>query len=440
MRRLDLFNLLNKKVSLKSTKVMEVKKYYLSLYRASMVTLYKEGYISDPTSFNTKEIYRNIVDLKINYLFDVSGRITLGEEYIKYAKARGTKEQKEFLELLYPAIKYKNISENLDLFFDSNNFLDKSSNKVSHYLKISGSKVEEKTVYKVDEGILSCLNDGVVFDFISLNNYVYDMALKLLKVENNTDKSVFVSGISKSEEIECVHLILDGLVKADGIYKDKLENYLNNHKWSREVKFSSDKVGLYTYITEVDSQNMLNAQSSLLQKLIEMGNTVVGMRTNGYFVISNKDTIKIPIGIFAVVGDETIDYTNGEEIDVFLPEINVLEGYSGEVYSLEFLLENDIPFVGSPIELYVNNKEKYLFVDREQTDMKDFASWFSLRGEIEFYDTYSEEDYFQTGSVEELLYRGIKASDCGDLIVYYPKDKIYSLPLAKKNVIRKVYK
>ena len=82
MKIYELVKDINKKVTIKTSRVLEVKKHYLSLYRANMVYMYDRGYISDPTVFDSREILGNIVDLNIKHLSGVTGRIELNEEYI----------------------------------------------------------------------------------------------------------------------------------------------------------------------------------------------------------------------------------------------------------------------------------------------------------------------------------------------------------------------
>ena len=133
MKIYELVKDINKKVTIKTSRVLEVKKHYLSLYRANMVYMYDRGYISDPTVFDSREILGNIVDLNIKHLSGVTGRIELNEEYIGYAMCRykGNEEVIEFLELLLKVIKYRNISLNLDKFYDDLGFAKELKNKVS---------------------------------------------------------------------------------------------------------------------------------------------------------------------------------------------------------------------------------------------------------------------------------------------------------------------
>lgn len=432
MKIYELVNSLNKKVTIKTSRVSEVKKYYLSLYRSYMVNLYDKGYISDPTVFNTTEILRNIVDLNINHIFGVNGEVKLNnEDYIGYALCRykDNEEVLDFLSLLYEAIKYRNISLNIDKFFDHNSFLHESKRKISLKIKQSGSSILEE--YKIDEGVLKCFKPyGTNFEFVSLNDTIYNRALLTLGIDDISNNSLFVKGLTRDEEIKYCHLILNGLVNLDGIYANTLIDWLNKTKWSKDKESFYDK-GLYDWLIYKKSDAMIKEQSSLLNKLIDEGKTIVCMKPNGFFIIDEVSLIKFPIGLFSVVSDDNVEDQ--------LPEINKLEGYTGEVYSLEFLEKYDLSYVGCPIELYSDSKNKSIYVDKEQTELKDYISWFKHEdARLNFNESLYERGVFPEGSLEDKLYKMVGDSEEGILIGYLDKDDIKNLVSAKKAVGKKL--
>lgn len=431
----ELIRELNKKVTIKSSKVMEVKKYYLSLYRAHMVYMYDKGYISDPTVFNSKEILGNIVDLDIKHLTGVTGKIELSEDYISYALSRykDCPEKSEFLELLNKVIKYRNISMNIDKFYDDSGFSNEAKKKLSLNLIQSAARIHNKNGYNIDEGILKCFkNLGMEFKFITLDEKVYELALEELGIEDNSKESLFVKGLTREEEIKHANLILNGLVSLDGIYADKLVSWLKKNKWAEDNRFSSQKEGLYNWAMFVKSNNTIEEQSALLNSLLNEGHTIVSMKSNGCYIIDNCDEIKFPVGYFAV--------SSRYDSEDILPDINKLEGYTGEVYSINFLEEAGYSYVGCPIELYVDSKNKELFIDREQTEMKDSITWFKyVSADIVFEGSLYREGVFAEGSLEDRLYKILGDSEAGKLIGYLPSDCIDKvLETLKKSVAKKI--
>lgn len=433
MKIYELIKDLNKKVQIKDKRVFEVKKHYLSLYRANMVYLYDKGYISDPTVFNRKEIMMNIVDMNIKYLSGVTGKIELTEDYIGFAlaKYKDDEEISEFLSLLLDAIKYRNISLNIDKFYDDLGFAYESSKKFSLNLIQSASRIRTKSGFSIDEGILKCMKPfGVGVKFLDMNDVIYEMALKQLGIENNSDESIFVSGLTKEEEIKYSNIILNGLVKLDGKESQKLVDWLNNNKWAEGNKFSSQNEGLYNWVVYINSNDMIEEQSKFMNKLLDEGYEILSMESNGFYVLDTKSPVLFPVGIFvAMSGDE----------DEILPSKNVVEGYTGEVFSLNYLISNELSFVGCPIELYIDDKTKAFFVDKEQTEFNESISWFKdNKAIISFDESQYEEGVFPKGSLEDDMYKIVCDAEEGTLIGLLRQEvKGINLSNVKKAVARK---
>ena len=433
MKVYELIKSLNSKVEISDTLIMDIKKHYLSLYRAYMIYMYDMGYISDPTVFNKKEILSNIVDMNIKYLSGISGKIELSEDNIGYAlsRYRGDKEVADFLLLLLSIVKYKDICDNIDKFYEEMGYSSECSKKVSMGLVQLVSRIMVKGGYIIDEGILKCFKGkDKCFEFISMNDIIYEVALKELGLEDNSDESLFVKGLTREEEIRYSNLILNGLVGLDGKYADKLVSWLQENKWSGENKFSSKNEGLYNWVVHVKSNDMLERQSEFLNRLIDNGYNIACMLSNGFYVFKEEKDYIFPVGVFSVRGDS-------DEGDL-LPDINKMEGYTGEVYSLNYLVSNNISFVGCPILLYVDDKNLDYFFDKEQTELKDSISWFKYMGvNISFGDSTYEVGVFPEGSIEDKLYKLVGDSEEGALIGMLEADK-KSLAKAKKSVAIKL--
>lgn len=435
MKIYELIKNINKKVTIKTNRVLDVKKHYISLYRANMVYLYDKGYISDPTVFDTKEILGNIVDLDIKYLSGVTGRIELSEDYIGYAicKYKGNEEVLDFLNILLNVVRYRNMSINIDKFYDDLGFANEIKNKVSLNVVQSASRIFNKNGFNLDESILRCFKPyGVGFKLITLDDIIYSIALAELGIADESENSLFVKGLTKEEEIRYSHLILNGLVKLDGVYANKLNDWLSKNKWAEGNKFSSQNEGLYNWVLYIKSNIMIEEQSILLNKLLDEGNEIVCMQSNGFYVIDSDSPLEFPVGMFAIASDE--------DDGIQLPEINKLEGYTGEVYSLEYLETHELEFVGSPIELYVDSKKKELFVDKEQTELKDSISWFKhMDARLSFGESDYREGVFVKDSLEDSLYKIVCDSESGCLIGYLTNDeKGKNLDSIKKQVAKKL--
>lgn len=435
MKVYELVKSLNTKVSIKSSDVMSVKKYYLSLYRAYMVSMYDKGYISDPTVFNRREILKNVVDMNIQYLSGVSGKIELSTDYIGFALSRnkGNTEITNFLSLLLKAVTYRGISMNIDKFYDDVGLSNSSKKKISFNIAQGASRIYLKSGYDLDEGVLKCIH-GITSEseFVSLEGVIYETALEELGLSDiSGDEALFVSGLSREEEIKYSRLILNGLVNLDGKYSGNLTSWLKKNKWSNGNKFSSQNEGLYNWILFVKTTSMIEEQSKLLNLLVDEGKEIVGVTSNGFYVSNESCDIDVPIGVFSVMSDY--------DEDVVLPEINRLEGYTGEAYLLDFLDENDINYVGCPIELFIKDNRKALFIDKEQTDMNDSITWFKfVDASVSFDEEYSStSSKYGEESVEGKLYSALVLAERGVLITNISSDDYLSITDSmKKGVIK----
>lgn len=428
---------------------MEVKRYYMSLYRASMVKMYDMGYISDPTRYDEKELRCNVKDMNIQWLKDVSGVISFDLEMIEYSKSRYINLDDDeydgiisFLTLLYDVEKYRGISNNIDAFYDSKSIhKSKSSKKYDFGLEQKASKIITSDPFRVDEGILKCIY-GMNFTcrFFDLNKQIYRKALEKLGIVEVSDipfdeldigdESLFVSGLSLDDEIKYSNLILNGNISLDGVHSDKLMNWLRDNKWSTDNKFYNKIQGLYNYIMYVDSIEMQELQSKQINEFKDKGYRIVFLKSNGCYVEMSVDKYEYPIGSFVCMNTD-----EGEEL---LPSVNLLSGYTGEVYSLDYLIENEISFIGSPIRLNLSLKETGLFVDKEQTELESCESFFKFNNASISFEGYGyEEGLFPSGSLEDYMYKLYNDAENGYMIGYLPT--IEGLDGVKKSVARRIF-
>lgn len=437
MKVYEFIKKLSGKIEVNPVKIMEIKKYYLSLYRANMVYLYDNSYISDPSTFNSKEILGNIVDMGITNIVDKTGTIRLESDFIEYALAKNKssdEETKNFLNLLYEAVKYKEISDNIDKFYEANSFDIGIKKKINIGIVQANSRIYYKSGIKMDEGILRCIHSGFCeYRFVSINEYVYKSALNELGIEDDSEESKFVLGLTRDEEVEFSNLILNGLVRLDGEYADRLVSWLKENKWSnldKDKLFSSKREGLFNYILFIKSGEALDEQSRVLNELIDDGSNVVGMVSNGFFVEEKCEMFKFPVGVFAVDGEK----------DTVLSAYNKLEGYTGEAFTLEYLRSNSINYVGSPIILYSEEGELDYYIDKEQTELVNSISWFSDYGtDLNFGTSTYESGVFSNDSLEDRLYEALGASEAGVLISDIKCPKISNrLNIVKKKIFEKV--
>jgi hypothetical protein len=113
-------------------------------------------------------------------------------------------------------------------------------------------------------------------------------------------------------------------------------------------------------------------------------------------------------GVFSVVCDIGID-------EYLLPDINILNGYTGELYTEDRLIADGINFVGCPIILNPSADEEKLYFDLEQTDIQS-SSWFSSYDDVSIeYDNSvkcSKKNPFPKGSPQHGIYEGYVSSLC----------------------------
>lgn len=76
------------KVHLKLERWVELKQYYMSMFRFYMLKLYDQGYISDPTRFNEEEIKQNLVELGIYDFRNKNGKVLIDSLHADFARCK----------------------------------------------------------------------------------------------------------------------------------------------------------------------------------------------------------------------------------------------------------------------------------------------------------------------------------------------------------------
>ncbi len=417
---------LKKQHSINPTFVRDVKKKYLSLYRANMLRLYDKGYISDPTCYNEKEIRKNIIEYKISGMIRTSGKVVISSEQVGFALAKGVKssESREFLSILRDVLYYREKCHDIDSFYDACGLSNVPDNKkVSFGISYTGSQIYTRKPYNLSEAILECFfynrAMGKCIKRISLKEEIFNKALEILGIPDDTRDGLFVKGMSRKDEITYCNLIFDGLVTSDGVERAKLEKWLINHIWNPHIdpRYRYLKTGLYEYITTQEVDFMLACQKRLLNNCLEEYGTgnVLFLTTYEAYCLEDIDTITLPISVFVIFAE------NDDKVTAM--DRNTLEGYSGEVYSVDnFSQEESGYYVGCPIELYSpDTPVKKLYVDIEQTSYfaeGKVSSWFVCDDDrrVDFDKSFYKRGFFKDGSYEDAIFKALGDADEGNVV------------------------
>lgn len=351
-----------------STRVLELKQYYLSMYRFNMLRLYEAGYIDDPTLFNRKQIIKNIVDLKITGLFDVTGKIHLSSDWLRYAKDRNHGEdQKDFLSNLIEVMKYREYNNDLDIFYEA-------FNKTIHLQMYRvGINLQTRTTAPIHRGTLMTLvPSGKTIQEVNIREALWVEAMKVLEIPESDwfSDGLFDSNLSHEAEVQHINILLNGLVHLSGKYSKNLSDWLFAHKWSNS-KINNEKKGMIDYLYTSSSDGAFEALSDILEPLDE--SSVIGFIGDTVYIERDMENYKIPISYFAVCSCVE---------DILICSSNAIYGYTGEAYDRDYLDDEEIPYIGLPIKVVCDDlTEKYVY-DREQVDTP-VESWFKA-SEVDF--------------------------------------------------------
>lgn len=429
MKVLDFLDKMNTKKSIKTQRLIDLKGYYTCMYRAAMVKMYDACYISDPTRYDEKEIRSNIVDLDIKSMFDISGILVVDSRQIQYAiyKNKGNEVVLKFLELLKDVIKYKEYCSDINHLYDSCGFSESNRCSVSLGLRTRGAMIEARTDFGISRAIIACfLKPDETAVEMSFNEKLWELAMGILEIPKEKWKidGILDKDLSHEEEVDCIELLLNGLVLSSGIYSEKLQSWLYEHKWKSKSMTTVCK-GLYDFLFSSYSSEVFGIESDVLNT---SGKEILAVQRGTYYTKKKISTYNIPIGVFTVIGN----------LDKTLFDGSAMNGYTGEVYSVDYLESEGISYVGCPIELYITPRESVLFYDIEQTEIKS-DTWFkSEGGDIYFCDGlrdgYFKRNCYSVESLEYRLYEIYKNSYIGELVGKL--SDIEGLEKSKKYIMR----
>lgn len=393
------------KVKVKSKRLMFLRGYYLSMYRVYMVRLFDDCYISDPTVFNEKEIFRNIAELNITDMFSYSGSLQLSYNQAKFAYFKADGAKKEFLYNLMNALKYREMCFDLDKLYESCGFRESPSNRIKLGLFLQGAMVSVKSGIKFNTVTAECMSD---FEddvkSISFNEYIWCLAMNKLGIpkEEWQQNGLLDGKLTHSAEVECAEGILNGVFKVTGgKYTDRLLDWLKSHPWG-DARMSHESKGLFDYIFidcfyEVDS--VIDAITDVI--IEDKDSNLLGVYGSNIYYSQKRTKLNVPIGLFQVLNSL-------EEDEQLLPHGLCVYGLTGEFYSVDRLEEDGTGYVGCPICIEIG-KESIIVYDREQTDLK-FESWYSYNNAVFSFDEEEADRACKSpyilGSVSDELYKG----------------------------------
>ena len=394
------------KTRVKSKRLMFLRGYYLSMYRVYMVKLFDDCYISDPTVFNEKELFRNIAEMSITDMFGNSGGLRLNYAQTRFAYLKATEDTKKtFLYNLMNALKYRDMCLYLDKVYEDCGFREAPTTRLKINMCLQGAMILAKSGVVFNKVIADCLTD---FEdevmTLSFNEYLWCLSMHELGIpKEDWRKDGLLDGkLTHEAEVECAEGILNGVFKVTGgLYTDKLLEWLKNHPWG-ENRMSIDSKGLYDYIF-IDRYFEINSVIDALTNVIvqDPDSSLLGVYGSTVYYKQKRKTFEVPMGLFQVVNDM-------EEDERVLPAGTCIQGLTGEFYSVDRLEEDGIGYAGCPMVIEFG-KECLIVYDREQTDVM-FESWYSFNEAV---FSFSEEEGdnapkspFILGTVSDELYKG----------------------------------
>lgn len=394
------------KVKVKSKRLIFLRGYYLSMYRVYMVRLFDDCYISDPTVFNEKELFRNIAELGIPDMFSNSGGLRLTYKQARFAYLKATDEtKKEFLLNLMNALKYREMCFDVDKMYESCGFREAATNRIRLGLFLQGAMISVKSGIEFNQATAECMTE---FEddvrTINFNEYIWCLAMHELGIpkEDWQQDGLLDGKLSHEAEVECAEGILNGYFKVTGgKYTDKLLSWLKEHPWG-DGRMSHDTKGLFDYIF-IDRFYEVNSVIDALTNVVieDKDSVLLGVYGSKVYYRQKRTSFNVPIGLFQVLN------TSEEDEMLLSPGANV-QGITGEFYTVDRLEEDGTGYVGCPMLLDLG-KESVFVYDREQTDLK-FESWYSYNNAVFSFDedeaNSASRSPYVIGTVSDELYKG----------------------------------
>ena len=146
--------------------------------------------------------------------------------------------------------------------------------------------------------------------------------------------------------------------------------------------------------------------------------------------VYTKEEIKnyhIPVSLFSVLADEK---------DELLCNASLLDGITGEFYSIGYLESNEIRYVGCPVSLHTSADEVEMLYDLEQVGL-EHNTWFVDRSVDFLFADNVDYDDVQLSELETSIYKMVQDSYVGKLIGSVQLDDtttIQDVELAKSQV------
>ena len=426
MKVADCLKRMNKSCPINSSRLLELKQYYISMYRYYMIKLYDNNFINDPTMLDKKQLYSNIVDMGIKGMVDSSGTIILTSERVEYAYYKNNDTVAEdFLECLYYTLKYREASHNLDLLYET------SSKSISLNMILRGSKIVSRSGLKLNKSNLcAVIGSGYTLDSISIKDDLWNIAMKELGIPEDEwlSDGLLDSDLTHEQEVQCIDILLNGKTALKGKYSDKLVSWLHDHKWSSDNLMTLSKVGMLDYIYFNMSEVVLSAIYKVLNSVNP--DDIVAIVEDTVYLKKKMEHYVIPISSFAIKSGYP------EEIYTVGP---LIYGYVGEGYTKEYLCEEDIRFMGIPVSTYTDEGELIYLYDREQVSI-NCPTWFKENGDI-YFEKVSWSNPFKSGSLPYKLFEICKEGQNGALGVLEMGNYTYKdIQTAKNKVMNALLK
>lgn len=381
-------------IKIKFQRWVDLKQYYLSMYRFYLLKLYDMGYSSDPIVYKEEEILLSFMDLGIlEDLEDDAGTIHLDSIRCEYCYKKNlnisNQEIKDFLFVVYNVLKYREYCLELDKQFE----LNQSYFKFFFMLKYH-SLVSSLCVISYNKGVFSILcPDGYCLREYSLNNFIYSLALDDLGLEDRD--SCFINGLSKEDHANFVRLILSGQLCINGINASVLKD-----------KISECNGNYYEYLCTKYSEDILNETSRLAELA---GDDLIAIYEERIYYKVPIEKYKLPAGLFILyVNDEGNDYLE----DIY----SSTSGYSGECYSEKFLESEGFDYIGIPILVTIQGHDVFAYDYNQIVSMVDMDTWFKeSNNTFEFEESFDLENPYEEGTVEFEIFKSFICSMRGIL-------------------------
>lgn len=370
---------------IKMDRWLDLKQYYMSMYRFYMLKLYDMGYISDPTRFVEVEILQNLIDMGIYDFRDSIGLVILKSNIADFTrcKYKNDEDKYNFLNILYKVLKYKEYCLELDKQYE----LNQSEVRLSFALKDS-IMVSSLCTIDYNKGVFSALcKDGYLLDEVSINEHIFKYAMETLGISNKCfSDGMFVKGMSLEDTIKFSNLILEGEVALTGTYSNMLLDWLSEN--------TENGKGLYYHTCKYYSEQLSD---------------IIDKETSKYgddFMILYLDKIyfKKPISKYRLPSSMFVCVSAGDDVDVVETDWSALYGYTGESYTKEFLDSQYIDYVGIPLITNVNGTEFQVYDSSQLIVVVEQDSWFKVdEMSFVFDENFSLKNPYQKGTIEHAL-------------------------------------